>query len=152
MIEIRTATVTLGEKEYTIREASHLRAGPWAKRLIAEVKPLFAQVSQAQDIRFENAADLLQLWPMIEGVFTEALDKIYDLLLAYSSVLEADAAYIGDNATQRQVLAAFQEVVSLADPFGLVPTLTSQLGRAAIGTSSSLPPPNGAVRSKKRTR
>lgn len=150
MIEIQTATVLLGEKEYIVREASHVRAAPWTRRLMSEVRPLFEQVKEAQGIEFSTPADLLQLWPLVEHLFTGALDKLYEMLIAYSPELEADQQYIADHATNRQILAAFQEVVRLADPFDLVPTLTKQIGRAAIGTSPSLPVQNGAVRLKKR--
>jgi hypothetical protein len=151
-IEIQTTTIRLGEKDYTIREAPHLRAAPWNKRLIAEIKPLFEQISGAQEIQFNTAADLLQLWPMFEQIFTDALETVFEMLVTYSADLEADRDYIANHATNRQILAAFREVARLADPFDLVPMLTRQIGLVPTGTSSSLPAQNGAVRSRKRQR
>jgi hypothetical protein len=150
MVEIQTTTVRLGEKDYTVKEAGHLRAGPWNKRLIAEIKPLFEQISGAQEIQFNTASDLLQLWPVFEQIFTDALDTVFEMLVTYSAELEADRDYIGNHATNRQILAAFREVARLADPFDLVPALTRQIGLGGSGTLSKLPSANGAVRSRKR--
>lgn len=143
MIEIRTITVRLGEKDYTIREAGHLRAKPWRRRLMEEIKPLFEQLKGAQEIQFATPADLIRVMPLVESIFIDGLDTIYELLIAYSPEFEADQNYIENYATERQILAAFQEVVQLADPFGMIGQMNRQIGRAAIGTQSNSPSANG---------
>jgi hypothetical protein len=152
MVEIQTVTIRLGEKEYTVREAPHLRAAPWRRQLMAEIKPMFERITNAQNIEFNTPADLLALWPLFQQIFTDGLETIYAMLICYSADLEADADYIANHATDKQILAAFQEVVKLADPFGFTQTLTRQIGLATIGTSSNSPSANGVVRSKKRQR
>ena len=150
MIEIQTITIRLGEKDYTVREAGHLRAGPWNKRLLAEVKPIFEQVGQAYQSQFDTFADVLKMWPLFQQVFTDSLETVFDMLVSYSPELEADKEYIEANATERQILGGFQEVIRLADPFGIAPMLLKQAGLQTNGTLSSLPSQNGAARSKKQ--
>jgi len=135
MIEIETISITLGEKEYQVQEASFLRSKPWKQRLFAEVKPLFAQVSEAQEIEFNTAADLVKVIPLAETLLIDAMDKLFELLIAYSPVLEDDQEYIANNATDKQILAGFQEVVKFADPFGMTQGLNRRIGRATNGTS-----------------
>jgi hypothetical protein len=137
MSQIESATLVLGEREFVVQTAGFMRSKPWKKRLFEEIKPLFEKVSDAPNMEFNNAADLLKLLPLAEELFTDGLDLVFDMLISYSPVLEDDREYIGCHATDKQILAAFQGVVVLADPFGVVATLTRQLGRTAIGTSSN---------------
>jgi hypothetical protein len=150
MIEIQTITIRLGEKDYVIREAPHVRATTWRRRIMEEIKPLFEQVSGVTGIQFQSPADLLQLLPVAERLFVDGLDQVFDLLIAYSPELEADRATIEANASDRQIFAAFQEVLRLADFFGLIPQLQRAGLEAIRGTSLNSPSPNGAAHSAKR--
>lgn len=134
MIEIGTVSVKLGEKEYTIQEAGALRSRPWKQRLLDEIAPLLEKVKGASDIQFETAADLFQLMPLAKELLVDSAVTLLELLIAYSPTLEDDREYIEAHATDRQILAAFQEVVKLADFLGLTSQLSRQLGRMRIGT------------------
>lgn len=134
MVEIESTTVRLGEKDYTIQTAGFVRSRPWKKRLLEEIKPLFERLNGAGDLQFNTAADLFQLFPLVEDLFIEGLDTVFELLIAYSPVLEDDRAYIEAHATDKQILAAFQGVVILADPFGVVAQMNRKIGRGLIGT------------------
>lgn len=133
MVDIKRTTVRLGERDYEIQEAGFRRAKPWKQRLLAEIKPLFERLGGAGEIQFEKPADLFQLLPLAEDLFVGGVDTVCDLLIAYSPVLEADREYIETDASDRQILAAFQEVVILADPFGVVMQLNRRLGRTTTG-------------------
>lgn len=143
MIDIRTVTGKLGEKEYEIREAGFAVSKPWKQRLLADIKPLFEKLGEAPNLRFETPSDLFKLFPLAESVFIDGIDTVLGLLLAYSPVLQADAEYIRENATERQIFSFFREVVTLADPFGLVSQLNRQLGRGLTGISSNSQSANG---------
>jgi len=134
MIEIKTVKVLLGETEYEIREAGFIVAKPWKKRLLEEIKPLFEKLGGAPDITFDKPSDLFQLLPLAESIFIEGIETIFELLIEYSPALKADAETIAATATDRQIVAAFREVVYLADPFGVVNQLNRQLGRGLTGT------------------
>ena len=151
-IEIERVVLLLGEREFEVAEASFLRARPWKKQLIDEIQPLFTELSEAQDMEFAGPADLLKLMPLAEKVLIEAMDKVFGLLIGYSPVLEAEREYIEGHATDKQILGAFQEVVRLADPFGMIAQFNRRIGRSGSGTLSSLGSPNGASPSKKRRR
>jgi len=134
MIEIESTVVKLGEREYTIQQAGFLRSKPWKKRLLDEIKLLFEQVGGLGDLRFETSADLLQLIPIAEDLFIDGIDIIFDLVVAYSPELEAEREYIEAHATDKQIFSAFQEVVKLADFFGVVNQLNRKIGLKTIGT------------------
>lgn len=135
MIEIESTTVKLGEREYGIQTASFLRSKPWKKRLLAEIEPLFEQIGGVGDMQFETPADLLKLIPIAESLFLDGIETVFDLLVAYSPALEADREYIEAHATDKQILVAFQEVVKLADFFGIVEQMGKKIGRVATGIS-----------------
>jgi len=137
MVEVQTVTIQLGQREYTIAEAPRLRAAPWRKRLMTDVKPLFDQVAGAQEMTFNTPADLLRLWPVIETLMIDGLDNLFELLLAYDAQLENDREYIEANATDKQILSAFGEVARFADPFGVLNLANRQIGRKMTGMSSN---------------
>lgn len=150
MIDIQTVTIRLGEKDYTISEAPYGRSGPWRRRLVDEIKPIFEEVSGLTDIQFETPADLLQLWPMAERLFVDGIDQIFDLLIAYAPEFEQDRSYIEAHATDRQLFAALQDVIRLADFLSLIP----QIRRAGLGAGAGILPnsqsANGATPRRKR--
>lgn len=145
MIEIRTVTARLGERDYEVKEASFIVSKPWKQRLVEEIKPLFEKLSGAPNMSFEKPEDLFKLFPLAESIFIEGVETIFNLLIEYSPTLAADKEYIANNATDRQIVAAFREVVVLADPFGVVSQLNRQIGRGTIGTLSNSQSANGTA-------
>jgi hypothetical protein len=145
MIDIRVVTVKLGEKEFEVKEASFAISKPWKQRLMTEIKPLFEKLSGAPNMTFDKPADLFNLIPLAESIFIEGVSTIFDLLIGYSPVLGAEADYIANNASDRQIVAAFREVVTLADPFGVIGQLNRQIGRGIAGTSLNLQSANGVA-------
>lgn len=143
MIEIETATIRLGERDFTIQTAGFLRSRPWKKRLLEEIKPLFEQIGAAKDMQFNSPADLLELLPLGESLLIEGVDKVFELLIAYSPELEAARPYIEAHSTDKQILAAFQEVVKLADPFGMIHQFNRRIGREMTGMLSNSQSANG---------
>lgn len=133
MIEIETINVRLGERDFVIKTAGFLRSKPWKKRLLTEVKPLFEQIGGIQDFKFESPGDLLNLIPVLEDLFIDSIEVLLDLLIAYSDDVEAERAYIEAHATDKQILFAFQGVVKLADPFGVVQLMTRRYGLTGTG-------------------
>lgn len=144
MIDVKTVSVRLGDKDFEIREASFLVSKPWKTRLMKEIQPLFEKLSSAPNMTFEKPEDLFKLFPLAESIFIQGIEAIYELLIAYSPVLAEEKDYIAENATDRQIVAAFREVVTLADPFGVVAGLNRQIGRGTIGTLSNSQSVNGA--------
>ena len=144
MIGAGSVTIQLGERAFTVPEAPYSRAQAWKARLLEEAKPLFGQVAEMQEIRFDSAADLGQLLPVMELVLRGAMGTILELLLAYDPQLEAERGYIEECATEHQILAGFNEVLRMADPFGLLPQIARGLGLRTRGTSTNSRAPVGA--------
>ncbi len=128
MVRIETVTVQLGEREYTFSEQPRPRVKPWRARLFAEVKPLFGQLEGATSLSFDQPGDLLKVLPLLETVLLDGLDTVVELAVTFAPELEADREYIEQHATEKQILAAFQEAVKLADPFGMA----NQIGRLTL--------------------
>ena len=145
MIEIKTATVTLGDKEYTIKEAPRLISKPWKKRFIEEIQPLFEKLSGAPDMQFDTPEDLFKLVPLAESLLIDGSESIFELLIAYSPELTADREYIEAHATDRQIFAGFQEVLKLADFLEMGGMMKRQIGRNLTGISSNSPSVNGVA-------
>jgi hypothetical protein len=143
-MEVRTVTVQLGDTEYTITEAPYKRASKWRRKLVEQVKPLFEQVAGASEMEFSTAADLLGLWPLVQALMVDGVDMIYALLIEYSDVLGDARENIENTATEAQIVAAFMEVVRLADPFGLTSQLSRNLGLRMMRTSTNSASPSGA--------
>jgi hypothetical protein len=142
-VQIRVATVTLGDKDYEITEAPILRSRAWRERFYQTIAPLLKELGGVQGVEFERPDDLLQLLPLAEQIVVNALTEVVDLLLLYSPELEADQDYILNHATERQAVRAFQEVVKLAIPFEIDRMIARSPGLVTAMTSSNSPSPNG---------
>lgn len=152
MAELEKVTVRLGERDFEVAAAGFARARVWKQRLINEVQPIFATLADAPGIQFETPADLLKLLPLAETLIVGGVGTIFELLIDYAPTLAAERGYIEEHASDKQIVAAFQEVVGLADPFGVVALLNLRLGRGVNGTSASLPSANGISASTRPTR
>jgi len=140
-MEIETITVQLGDRQFEVKAAPHGRSKVWRRRMMAEIKPLLDQVTGIQGIEFETPEDLLKLLPLAETVLVNGIDAIAELLISYSTDLEAERDWIEANASDKQIMEAFKAVLSIADPFGLVAKL---IGRQESMTSTNSPVESGA--------
>ena len=143
LVQIDSFTAQLGDREYQIKTAGFIRSKPWKRRLIDEVQPIFEEIGKAEKLKFDAPADLLKIIPVMETLFLDSIDKFWDLLRDYAPELEEDKEYIEAHATDKQILAAFQGAVKLADPFGVVGLMMRQVGLKMTGTSSNLQSASG---------
>lgn len=144
-MRLHTATVTLGEKEYTITEAGHRRAKGWKQAFMDRFyRPLQAQLVDlnALDLDGLSLGDLPTLSPFVETLLTDTVDVVAELVISYSPVLEEDEDAILEAASDRQIIAAFWEVLKLANPLSME-ALAQLSGLAKIGTLPNSPLPSG---------
>ena len=144
-MKLQSRTVVLGEKEYTITEAGHRRAKGWKKAFMDRFyQPLQAQLVDlnALDLDSLSLGDLPTLSPFVETLLTDTVDVVAELVISYSPVLEEDRDAILEAASDRQIIAAFWEVLKLANPLS-VEALAQLSGLAKIGTLPNSPLPNG---------
>ena len=153
-MKLETRTVTLGEKEYTIPEAGHRRAKGWKTAFIEQLyEPLQAQLvemNQVVQMKSIDVADLPSLSPFVTSLLTDTIDTVLELVITYSKDLEEDRDTIEETASDRQIIAAFWEVLKLANPLS-PEMLTRLIGLYQIGMSESSPLPNGDSGPKSRT-
>lgn len=138
-MKLQSRTVVLGETEYTITEAGHRRAKGWKRGFLNTLyQPLQAQLVElnALDLNGLDLGDLPTLSPFVTTLLTDYMDAIADLVVTYSPVLEEDRETILDTASDRQFLAAFWEVLKLANPLS-TEAIVQLSGLVKIGTSQS---------------
>lgn len=141
----RCIEVVLGTRSYLIREAGISRAREFRHRFHKEVMPLVEQAAQIKDVEIGSPADLLKLKPLLDAVLVTAVDTIVEMVFLYAPLVEKDREYVEENATEKQMLTAFWEVIAnLALPLErqqLAQMITSTGPRTGAtqkgGTSSS---------------
>lgn len=137
-MEIETITVQLGDRQFEVKEPTWGYARRWRKQLAESVKPLLEQVSGVTEFEFNTPADLLKLLPVVETTLVDGLDNVFELLVSYSPVLENERAWIEDNATEKQIINAFKEIVKFSGPFRLIKMVSDLPGSQTNGISKNL--------------
>lgn len=133
---MKTATITLGGKTYTVQELPLRKNAAWRQKvggLVGEV----AGLVEATQIDLASTADLVRVVNQVRGVLMNAPDKLTALLFDYSPVLAADRERIEAEVYESELLAAFVEVLKLAFPFGEILSWASGLAPRANAPTST---------------
>jgi len=144
-MQLQTAKITLGEKDYTIQAAGYRRARGWKKTFFAQLyDPLIAQLGAVNEISDGalTLGDLGQYTPFAQGILLDSIDAVFELLIGYAQPLENDRESIEETASDAQIVDAFWEVLKLANPLppGL---LAGGNGLGLMGILQNLPSQNG---------
>ena len=139
-------TVTLGGRQYSIEKLPIRQSQRWRQSLAEPFGEISQTLEAASLVEVDQLSDIAGLVRRASGVLLGSVDKMLDLLFAYSSALAADREYIEENAYDDEALAAFVEVLKLAYPLEQLMYLIR--GRTVSKTSSNLPLPNGVSGTK----
>lgn len=139
-------TVTLGERQYTIDKLPIRQSKHWRQSLAEPFGEISQTLETASLVEVDQLGDIAGLVRRAAGVLLGSVDKMLDLLFAYSSALAADREYIEENAYDDEALAAFVEVLKLAYPLEQLMYLIR--GRTVNKTSLNSLSPNGASGTK----
>lgn len=139
-------TVTLGERQYIIEKLPIRQSQRWRQGLAGPLGEIAKTLELAAVVETNQYADIATLIQRASGLLIEYVDKILDLLFAYSAALAADSEYIKENAYDDEALAAFVEVLKLAYPLDQLMYLLN--GRTVSKTSSNSLSPNGTTGTK----
>lgn len=134
---MRTETITLGEKEYILREMPVRPARQFREALKAEFGSFIALVEGSPNVELTDMGAVSGLLRTLSATLLDSVDKALDLLLQYSPELAKDREYIEDNAVGSQVVDGFLAAVGLSFPFfgsERIGRLTSTIRQ--IGSSS----------------
>jgi hypothetical protein len=125
-------------REYVIGPAPHFRAKEWRKWLVTEVKPVLNEAFGAFTVEFEKSEDLAKLLPLVDSLLNSVPELVYEAVVTFHPSLEKEKVWIGENASDEQIVAAFSEILRVADPFGLTRRLereaTKEGGLEKFGT------------------
>jgi len=138
---MKTETVEIGEKIYTIREAKRKANAKWRQRFQAE----FVEVANlieglpSTDLTPEAVSNLIrQIVAKVGG----SVDILAELVFSYAPELADDREAIEEEAYDSDIMAAFTAVLKLAYPFGSVVEAVN--GLAALGRTAKPTPPNSS--------
>jgi hypothetical protein len=127
---MRTETVAIGDKQYTIQEKKRKANAQW--RLLFQAQ--FTEVADLieglpnTDLTPEAIGGLLnQIVTRVGG----SVDMLAEMVFAYSPELNEDREAIEEEAYDSEIMSAFTAVLKLAYPFGSVVETLS--GLAALG-------------------
>jgi len=144
-MQLQTAKITLGNTEYTIQAAGHRRARGWKKAFFSDLyEPITVNLTTLNNVNETplTLADIPRFTPLAQELLIGTIDAVCTLLIGYSPVLEAAREEIEENASDAQILAAFVEVLKLANP--LPPGFLAALnGPALNGILTNSPALNG---------
>lgn len=124
---MRTATVTLGGKEYTVNERRTRENSDWRKALSEWITEMAKPWGLDSDTPL-SAKIVVQLIGSGNELLLASTGKLTDMLLDYSPELAEDAERIRAESYDSEILTAFVEILKLAFPFGpMIQTLLKSL-------------------------
>jgi hypothetical protein len=138
---MRSISITLGDRSYTIPQAPIGRAKAWRKQLKKPLNEILALISgDLLTTELTSAADVIGLAEKMIPVLMDAPETVLELLLGYAPALKADRSFIEEHGYDEQVVDAFLAVLKVAFPLA---RLTELLGPMSPATSPSSPAPSG---------
>lgn len=111
-------TVSLGGKDYVVKQLPIRKAKAWRERLKQPFSTLSSALNSADKIELTNGSDLAGLINSLSDSVIDAPDMMFELLCLYCADIAADRDVVSDNAYDDEVQTAFVEVLKLAYPFG----------------------------------
>jgi len=139
-------TVELGDKTFEVEALSIRLSKVWRQDFAERLQPLFDLLPTLPDIDISKPEELVKLLPLIQNLLTTHLNDAIDLLFEYSPVLQKEREWIGDNASDKQAIAAFLGVLKMTNPFDAKLLRGALTGPTSGETSSKSPAPSGASR------
>lgn len=114
---MKTETVILGEKEYTLRELPIRPARQFREALARHFGDFVDLVETSPNVELTDMKAVSGLLRTLSSTLLESVDTALELLLQYSPELQKDRDYIENNAVGSQVVDAFVAAVGLSFPF-----------------------------------
>lgn len=115
---MKTISVTLGELQREIKVLPIKPAQVWRKTFEASFNEIVGLIDGATDVKLDTGADLGKLLLKVKDVLLGAVDKVPELVFAYSPELAAQRDWIENNASDEEAVDALLAIVGVAYPFG----------------------------------
>lgn len=157
---MKTVTVKLGGKEYSIAQKPMGQMVKWRKRLgesrtmlifqtLDHVVAQFTSIAQdAQEggvanVDLGQALGLTRILPAIVEGLLNSIDEVWALVFEYAPDIAKDREWLEENAYDEEGIEAFRSILSLAFPISALWAMVS--GRRAPATNTNSPTRNGAT-------
>jgi hypothetical protein len=114
---MRTETITLGEKQYTLTELPLRKARAFRERIKEQFGSLVTLFENAPSTDITNTTQVAGLMRLLSDALLGSVDTLLDLLYEYSPSLAADKEAIEENAVGSEVVDAFIAAMGLSFPF-----------------------------------
>jgi hypothetical protein len=124
---MKQTTITLAEKQYTIKELPSRKNAEWKQLLLDKLVPLEKLGGMVKEVKLpENMTEfnelggdgLIDVLKQVGHVVLNSFDDVRDLVISYSPELEKNREWLEYNAYDSEYLQALIEVVKVALPFG----------------------------------
>jgi hypothetical protein len=139
---MKNVTITIGGKEYAVKELPRKENRAWRARLQEKLGPLVEMIQALPEFEVNKAADLVGLISRASGMLLGAIDEVVDLIVAYSPALQKNQ-HVLDSAFDSEILGAFGAILKLAFPFDSM--LGGTLGRMFGSGQTPMPPTGGSL-------
>ena len=135
---MKSIVITLGDREYEIKELTTRKNAAWRVQLQEPFGNLVQMLQDAPTTELNNLRDVGSLVQSMSGLLLGSIDTVIGMVFAYSPVLAADRDYIENEAFDSQLLEAFTGVLGLAYPISTWAGKAAGLARElnAIGSQS----------------
>lgn len=160
---MRTVTVSLAGREYSIQQLPIKANRAWRERFEDPIQKLVSSFRDALSLSSQEFPDGKGLMLAVGGFLTSHLEDVTQILVgsidmveeavfAYAPEIAADKERIESESFDDELIAAFMKVVALAYPFGQLMGLVTSLGQVGAMTSPNSPAPSGASGKTSSTR
>ena len=114
---MKTETITLGEREYTLRELPIRPARQFRAALKEHFGGFIDLIEGSPNVELTDMKAVSGLMRTLSATLLDSVDTALDLLLQFSPELAKDRDYIEDNALGSQVVDSFIAAIGLSFPF-----------------------------------
>lgn len=157
---MKSTTVTLGGREYTIEQKPMGATARWREKLrngrvllifqsldhlIAQFNTVSKDVADGglANIDVADAFGLAHILPVAMDALTNSIDEVWELVFEYADTVAADREWLEENAYDEDGVAAFLVVLGQCYPITVLWEKVS--GRKAPVTPTNSPTRNGAI-------
>lgn len=116
----RTATVTLGGREYEVRALPFRANQRWRGRLGETFEGLIEAIEQGPGTELSDLGSIGRMMRQVRDLAMGSVGQMLDLVCEYAPGIASERERIEAEAYDEEIVDAFLEVVKLAFPFGRV--------------------------------
>lgn len=129
--------VKLGGRAYVLRPLAIRPAREWRAEFAGLVDTVVMLMRSAVTKKLASPDDLAGLAEDLAPKLFGMVDKLIEMMFAYSPELRADREWLEEHATDEEAMQVIIKIIMLAFPFGAVAPILRQFGPKPNGTKKN---------------